>query len=133
MRFFSCPLKVAKVLVLYKEGDANAFENHHPKSLLPLLAKRFERALYLYNRMATYIHEFKLLNPNQFSFREKFKTNDALAYLTEQIRHCLDKKIPCVCVFIDLKKAFDTKDHEILLVKLYEYGFRGPLNGLLRS
>ena len=68
---------------LYKDGDANVFENYRPISLLHPLAKTFERVLY--NRMVTYIKKFNLLNPNQFHFREKFKTIDALACLVEQI------------------------------------------------
>ena len=68
---------------LYKDGDANVFENYRSISLLHPLAKTFERVLY--NRMVTYIKKFNLLNPNQFHFREKFKTIDALACLVEQI------------------------------------------------
>ena len=129
--YFPSCLKIARVMPLYKDGDANVFENYRPISLLHPLAKIFERALY--NRMVSYIKKFNLLSPNQFGFREKFKTVDALACLVEQIRVCLDEKIPSTCVFIDLKKAFDTIDHEILLSKLDDYGFRGPIFSVIRS
>ena len=99
---------------MYK-GDANAFKIYRPKLQLQPLAKIFERDLF--NRMVTYIHKFKILNANQIGFREKFGTIDTPAFLTEQIRHHVDK-------------AFHTIDHEILLVKLDKYGFRGPVTAL---
>ena len=58
---------------------------------------------------------------------------DALVCLVEQIRVCVDEKFPSTCVFIDLKKAFDTIDHEILLSKLDDYGFKGPIFSVIRS
>ena len=90
--YFPSCLKIARVMPLYKDGDANVFEIYRPISLLHPSAKIFERVLY--NRTVSYIKKFNLLNPNQFGFRKKFKTIDALACLVEQIRVCLDEKIP---------------------------------------
>ena len=70
--YFPSCLKIARVMPLYKDGDANVFENYRPISLLHPLAKSFERVLY--NRMVPYIKKFNLLNPNQFGFCEKLKT-----------------------------------------------------------
>ena len=129
--YFPSWLKIARVMPLYKDEDANVFENYRPIYLLHPSAKIFERVFY--NRVVFYIKKFNLLNPNQFGFREKFKTIDALACLVEQIRVCLNGKIPSTCVFIDLKKAFDTIDHVSLLSKVHDYGFRGPIFSVLRS
>ena len=70
---------------------------------------------------------------NQFGFRSKHSTEHALTNLTEEIRKSIDKgKFSCG-VFIDLRKAFDTVDHEILLHKLNHYGIRGISNSWFRS
>ena len=61
----------------------------------------------------------------QFGFREKHSTNHALLNLTEDIRNAIDSNLFTVGIFIDLQKALDTVDHNILLAKLDHYGIRG--------
>ena len=60
-------------------------------------------------------------------------TSLALLELTEEITSALDKKKSTIGVFIDLKKAFDTIDHTLLLEKLRHYGVRGVANDWLSS
>ena len=62
---------------------------------------------------------------HQFDFRNGYPTNHALTSLTEIIRKALDEDKFTCGVFIDLQKAFDTVDHDILLSKLNHYGVRG--------
>ena len=69
----------------------------------------------------------------QFGFRSKKSCAKAIMLVTEYMRDEIDKKSSGQACFIDLQKAFDTLDHDILLMKLYEYGFRGEVNILLRS
>ena len=64
----------------------------------------------------------------QFGFRSNFSTNNALLSIVETIQSHLDKNKFCVRVFVDLKKAFDTIDHHILLQKLEHYGISGVAN-----
>ena len=81
---------------------------------------------------------YKFLNDNilydlQFGFRQNFSTTHALINLTENIRQALDEgKIGCG-IFVDLQKAFDTVEHEILLSKLDHYGVRGLTNNSFKS
>ena len=124
-------LKVAKVIPIYKSGDQEKFSNYRPISLLPVLGKVFEQVLY--TRFLSYTDKFDLLDENQFGFRRKHKTVDALACVIQQIRLAMDRRETSCCVFLDLKKAFDTLDHEIMLAKLESFGFRGRVFELLKS
>ena len=64
----------------------------------------------------------------RFGFRKQMSTSLAIIELVEEITNSLDNHEATVWVFIDLKKAFDTVDHSILIEKLYHYGIRGTAN-----
>jgi hypothetical protein len=121
--FFPDTMKVAKVVPIYKSGDPVLMTNYRPVSILPLFSKILERLMY--NRMINFITSSKLLYKYQFGFRENHSTNMALVMLIDQILSSLDQSETVIGVFIDLKKAFDTVNHEILLSKLDRYGIRG--------
>ena len=70
---------------------------------------------------------------NQYGFREKLSTAMALLKLTDDISRSIDDGNVTVGVFIDLAKAFDTVDHNILLEKLNHYGIRGIANSWFAS
>ena len=74
-----------------------------------------------------------LLIYHQFGFRAKHSTNNALFSLTETVREALDNSNFACGIFIDLQKAFDTVDHEILLKKLEYYGIKGVANKWFNS
>ena len=64
----------------------------------------------------------QLLDDSQYGFRKDRSTSMALMELSEEIANCMDNKKQAVGIFIDLQKAFDTIDHNILLIKLERYG-----------
>ena len=111
-RTFPTDSKCAKVVSLYKNGGKDNPNNYRPISLLPSISKIFERVLY--NRLLDHLTYFNLFFCNQFGFRPKKSTVDALVHITETIRHDLTHgyKLP-VAIFLDLKKEFDTVDHSI--------------------
>ena len=62
-------LKTSKIIPIYKTGKANDVNNYRPISIIPALAENFEKILF--SRSNQFLTKFKLLNPNQFGFRNK--------------------------------------------------------------
>ena len=79
----------------------------------------------MYNRLLNFLNECKIINKNQFGFRNNHATYMALLIMLENIRNALDNGECAIGIFLDFQKAFDTVDHGILLDKLYNYGIRG--------
>ena len=102
------------VVPLHKKGGNDNPNKYRPNSLLPSLSKIFERLLY--NQLLDYITCFNLFFCYQFAFRPKNLTVDVLVPTIETIRHVVKHSYePPVDVFLDLKKAFVTVDHSILI------------------
>lgn len=116
-------MKTAKISPIYKCGDRHVFTNYRPVSLLPQFSKILERLFD--SRLETFMDKHSLLNENQYGFRKRRSTTMAVLDAVEEISLALDRKQYAVGVFVDLKKAFDTLDHTILLRKLEMYGIRG--------
>ena len=106
-------------------------KNYRPISLLPNINKIFEKIMY--KRVYEFVEEKNILYELQFGFRTLHSTQHALTDITEDIRSAIDGNMFALGVFIDLQKAFDTVDHEILLSKLNHYGIRGVANDWFRS
>ena len=83
--------------------------------------------------MYKFLESNKLIYNKQFGFCASHSTNHALISITESIKSYLDNGEFAAGIFIDLEKAFDTVNHEILYNKLSYYGFRGKSNDLLKS
>ena len=125
-------LKRAVVVPIFKSGNVSEAKNYRPISLLPAISKVFEKIIYI--RMTSFLKHTNQLHNNQFCFRSKLGTIDALISVVDSIRYNLNKPaISTHAIFLDLKKAFDTVDHSILLEKLWRMGFRGPINTILKS
>ena len=124
-------IKVAKVVPLFKAGDRSLFSNYRPISLLSQFSKILEK---LFNeRLDKFIDKFQLLNNCQYGFRSQMSTSHALLDLVEEITSSIDAKKISIGVFIDLKKAFYTVNHDLLIDKLEYYGIRGIAQEWLKS
>ena len=79
----------------------------------------------MHNRLSTFLNIKDIIYPLQLGFRQNYTTSYAVLHLTETIKEALDQgKYGCrICV--DLQKAFDTVDHNIILGNLKHYGIRG--------
>jgi len=119
--------KFAVVTPVHKGGDAATLTNYRPISVLPVFSKVFERIFH--TRLYNFFQSHSVLCDQQFGFRKGFSTDMALLTAVDQITASLDSGHNVVGLFLDLRKAFDTVDFEILLRKLSFYGVRG--NALL--
>ena len=124
-------LKTARVTSLHKGGDRLNCENYRPISVLTQINKIFERLIHA--RLNDFIIENNILENSQYGFRKKHSTSHGITHLHEAIVKSLEKKKVCVALFIDLKSAFDTINHNILEMKLDHYGVRGKALGLISS
>ena len=124
-------LKSAKVIPIFKKGSKLQTSNYRPISLLSNLNKILEKLMF--NRVYSFLETNNILYLLQFGFRQKHSTNHTLVDITETIRKALDNGKFACGVFIDLQKAFDTVNHNILTSKLDHYGIRGTSNNWFRS
>ena len=115
--------KEASICPIHKKGEKTKCENYRPITLLSNISKLFEKVMY--SRIDNFLKSSNFLYEHQFGFRKHHSTNHALVSIVEQIRSSLDKKMYSCGVFVDLEKAFDTVNHDILLAKLEHIGIRG--------
>ena len=116
-------LQLAQVIPIFKNDFRLLYTNYRPISLLSNINKIFEKVIH--SRLNFFLEQHNHLYPYQFGFRTEYSTNNALMTIVERIQKQLDAGSYTVGVFVDLKKAFNTVDHNILLEKLDYYGIRG--------
>ena len=114
--------KESRVSPVYKSGARNDPSNYRPISVIsviPVVAKKFEKIVY--EQLCEYLNNYNLLTNCQSGFRSLHSTLTTLVEATNSWSVNIDNVLVNGVVFIDLKKAFDTIDHNIILKKLGNY------------
>ena len=112
--------KIARVAPIFKNGQPDDRSNYRPISVLPVLARVFEKIIH--NQLYHYLDKNNHLFSNQSGFRALHSVVTCLLNSTDDWYVNMDNGKYTANIFIDLKKAFDTVDHDILLAKLRKYG-----------
>ena len=122
---------MARVVPIFKCGDSTAPSNYRPISIESFFSKIFEKSLY--KCLLNFLDANDIFYKYQFGFRERHSTQLAIINLVEKITKSWESDDIVIGVFLDLKKAFDTVPHDILIKKLHAYGIRGNALKLLKS
>lgn len=128
---FPDQLKLAHVKALYKKGSKDSEGNYRPISLLSNISKIFERALY--ERIMSFCERLNIISEKQNGFRQGKSTIRAIYTALTKVFSSLNEKKQTLAMLIDLSKAFDSVNHDILCKRLEMYGIRGVANDLIRS
>ena len=116
-------LKIAKVIPIFKSGDRQIMDNYRPISLLSNFSKILEKIVSF--RLTSFLDHNSLISRFQFGFRKAHSTLHPLILFMNKITESLNNKSFTLSIFCDLRKAFDTVDHQILFKKFFKLGIRG--------
>ena len=128
---FPDSLKTAKLVPIFKKGSLWEVSNYRPISLLPAISKIFEKLIN--TQLTEQIEDNDILPNTQFGFRKGKNTINAVELLVQEIQKAKILKEKVLCVFIDVSKAFDCCNHEILLNKLKSIGLNKTGVNLFKS
>jgi len=124
-------LKTAKVIPIFKKGDKTNPNNYRPISLLPVFSKVLEKAIN--NQITEKLNNYHIIDDNQYGFRTEHSTEDAVIKFVDYIEKAKLSHKYVVSIHIDVSKAFDSCNHDIMAKKLRNIGLNGQSLELMKS
>ena len=118
---FLSACKIAILKSLFKKGSKTAPKNYRPIPLLPLVSKIIEKVIH--DQTQSFLDKNDIIYRYQSGFRKRFSTDSCLSYLNNNIATGFESGLYTGMILIDLQKAFDTVNHDILLKKMEFIGF----------
>ena len=117
--FWPSEKKLSHVTPFYKLASSSDITNYRPISILPKLSVIFERILFDY----IYPKAMKINKPQQIGFMKSRSTVSQIITYLDLIYANLDNNLPCLSIYFDIQKSFDSVPHHLLLTKLCTLGF----------
>lgn len=124
-------LKQALVVPLFKGGAQNKVSSYRPISILSCISQILEKHIFVV--MSGFLDKYNIISPSQYGFVAGRSTTNLLEKFSDIVQSSFDNNMYVCALFVDIAKAFDTVNHNILLDKLYRIGFRGPFHTLIKS
>jgi hypothetical protein len=124
-------LKTQILRPIFKKGKTSEIDNYRPIAILPVVDKVIEK--FFANQIKNFFTKHNVFTEKQYGFQEKKGTTEALKSLNEVVVNALNQGKFVGAVLIDLQKAFDTINKQILLTKFKIYGIRGKIFEILKS
>lgn len=124
-------LKISKIVPVFKKGLKTEYKNYRPIAIIDTVSKVFESLLH--DQMIMFFERNCLFSSSQFGFRKGHSTIEAVMKFVNNCLFNLEKSEHVDCRLYDLTKAFDTVSHDIIIDKLFYYGFDVCTVNLIKS
>ena len=128
---FPKKLKTAKVIPIFKKEEKTRIKYYRPISILPVMSKIVEYVMH--SQLMHYFTSNKLFSSQQYGFRANRSTELAALELMDRNINNMNKNLTPINIYVDLSKAFDCLNHDILLSKLRFYGLSDDALSLLKN